>query len=131
MMWGYGYGSWMAPVVMGVTGVLVWILLLAGAVALLRWSRPAGRAERDAELPGLVLHATTFPGWENVSGLLEHLRFVAGHRGRVQRVALVVPGPGIDLAAGVVGAVLHPEVRRFTDLQDAVRWAAHAPERVG
>jgi hypothetical protein len=84
-----------------------------------------------AELPGLVLHATMFPGWENVSGLLEHLRFVAGHQGRIQRVALVVAGPGLDLAAGVVGTVLHPEVRRFTDLEDAVRWAAHAPERVG
>jgi putative membrane protein len=49
MMWGYGYGGWMGPVVMGVTGVLVWILLLAGAVALLRWSRPAGRTKRTPD----------------------------------------------------------------------------------
>jgi putative membrane protein len=49
MMWGYGYGGWMGPAVMGVTGVLVWILLLAGAVALLRWSRPSGRAERTRD----------------------------------------------------------------------------------
>lgn len=40
MMWGYGFGTWMGPAVMGVTGLLVWILLLAGAVALVRWSRP-------------------------------------------------------------------------------------------
>lgn len=39
-MWGYGFGSWMGPAVMGVTGLLVWVLLLAGVVALLRWSRP-------------------------------------------------------------------------------------------
>jgi len=49
MMWGYGYGSWMGPAVMGVTGLLVWILLLAGAVALLRWSRPAGGTARPPD----------------------------------------------------------------------------------
>jgi hypothetical protein len=37
----------------------------------------------------------------------------------------------IDLAAGVAGTLLHPEVRRFTDLDDAVRWAAATPVRVG
>lgn len=84
-----------------------------------------------AELPGLVLHAGSFPGWENVSGLLEHLRFVAGHHARIQRVALVVDGRGIDLAAGVVATLLHPEVRRFDDLDDAVRWAGVAPVAVG
>ncbi|HEY2194281.1 MAG TPA: STAS/SEC14 domain-containing protein [Actinomycetospora sp.] len=84
-----------------------------------------------AELPGLVLHAPAFPGWENVSGLLHHLRFVAGHQDRIRRVALVVPGAGVELAAGVAGTVLHPEVRRFDHIDDAVRWAAVAPVRVG
>ena len=84
-----------------------------------------------AELPGLVLHARAFPGWENVSGLLHHLRFVAGHQGRIQRVALVVPGSGVEMAAGVAASLLHPEVRHFSDLDDAVRWAAVVPTRVG
>lgn len=84
-----------------------------------------------AELPGLVVHAREFPGWENVSALGRHLSFVAGHQGRIRRVALVVPGAGVDLVASVAGSVLHPEVRRFDDLDDAVRWAAVAPARVG
>ena len=87
--------------------------------------------DTHAELPGLVLHAESFPGWENITGLLEHLRFVAGHHGRIQRVALVVDGRGLDLAAGLVSTVLHPEIRRFDDLDDAVRWAGVAPVRVG
>ncbi len=49
MMYGYGTGAWMGPAVMGVTGVLVWILLLAGAVALLRWSFPRGRDQRSPD----------------------------------------------------------------------------------
>lgn len=42
MMWGW---SWMGPAVMGLTGLLVWILLLIAVVALLRWSRPARSPE--------------------------------------------------------------------------------------
>lgn len=82
-------------------------------------------------LPGLVLHAPAFPGWEDLAGLLSHLRFVAGHQSHIERVALVLPGPGVERAAGVVGSVLHPEIRRFDDLDAAVRWAAAAPVKVG
>ena len=86
--------------------------------------------ETHAELPGLVLHAPTFPGWENLTALIHHLRFVAVHQSRIQRVGLVVPGSGVEVAAEVARTLLHPEVRRFDDLDDAVRWAA-APVRVG
>lgn len=42
-MWGYGYGGWWGPTVMGVTGLLVWVLLIVAAIALLRWSRATSR----------------------------------------------------------------------------------------
>lgn len=84
-----------------------------------------------AELPGLVLRAPAFPGWENLYALLHHLHFVAGHQGRIRRVALVVPGSGVAVAAGIVGTVLHPEVAQFADLEAAVSWVAVAAERVG
>ncbi|MCD2195261.1 STAS/SEC14 domain-containing protein [Actinomycetospora endophytica] len=77
------------------------------------------------ELPGLVLHAHGFPGWENLSGLLHHVRFVAGHQRRVERLALVVDAPGLDIAARLAGLVLHPEVRHFPVAaeDEAIRWA--------
>lgn len=40
-MWEYGYGGWWGPTLMGVTGLLVWVLLIVAAIALLRWSRSA------------------------------------------------------------------------------------------
>jgi hypothetical protein len=85
------------------------------------------------DLPGLVLHARTFPGWENLSGLLRHLRFVAGHQGRVERLALVLDGPGLDAAARLAGSVLHPDVRRFpvAAKDEAIRWAAAQPVPAG
>jgi hypothetical protein len=80
-----------------------------------------------------VLHARTFPGWENLSGLLRHLRFVAGHQGRVERLALVLDGPGLDAAARLAGSVLHPDVRRFpvAAKDEAIRWAAAQPVPAG
>jgi hypothetical protein len=84
-------------------------------------------ADHD-ELPGLVLHAAGFPGWENLSGLLRHLRFVGGHQRRIGRVALAVDGRTADVGARVAGALLHPEVRHFgtAQLDEAVAWAAAA-----
>ena len=89
-------------------------------------------AEHPA-LPGLVLHAHGFPGWENLSGLLHHLRFVAGHQSRVERLALVLDGPGLDIAARLAGTLLHPEVRHFpvAAKDEAIRWAAAQPVPVG
>ena len=88
--------------------------------------------EHDA-LPGLVLHAHGFPGWENLSGLLHHLRFVAGHQSRVERLALVLDAPGLDIAARLAGTLLHPEVRHFpvAAKDEAIRWAAAQPAPVG
>ena len=85
------------------------------------------------DLPGLVLHARTFPGWENLSGLLHHIRFVAGHQGRIERLALVLDSPGVDIAARLAGTILHPEIRHFptSAKDDAVAWAAAQPASMG
>ncbi|MEV7009175.1 hypothetical protein [Streptosporangium sp. NPDC051022] len=53
MMWGYGIGSWL---VMGITTILLWGLIIAGIVALLRyigggrqpgWFTAGGRTRPD------------------------------------------------------------------------------------
>ena len=90
-----------------------------------------GWLREHRELPGLVLHTHGLPGWENLSGLLHHIRFVAGHQGRVQRLALVVDAPGLDIAARLAGTLLHPDVRHFpvAAKDEAIRWAA-APQPV-
>lgn len=45
------------------------------------------------ELPGVVIHATGFPGWENITALLGHVGFVRAHQRRVRRIALAVEAP--------------------------------------
>ena len=45
--------------------------------------------ESDAgSLRGVVVHARTFPGWENLGSVLRHLRFVREHHRKLRRVAV-------------------------------------------
>jgi hypothetical protein len=52
-------------------------------------------------LHGLVLHARAFPGWENIGGLIKHLRFVLDHHRRIDKVALAVDGTLAGAAAAL------------------------------
>jgi hypothetical protein len=77
-------------------------------------------------LPGVVLHARGFPGWENVGSLLRHVRFVRDHHRAVRRVAVAVDGPLADLMPRLADHFVRAELRRFRydELEDAVGWAA-------
>ncbi|MHA6794241.1 STAS/SEC14 domain-containing protein [Pseudonocardia bannensis] len=78
-----------------------------------------------ASLHGLVLNARVVPGWDSLSALVRHLRFVLGHSRRVDKVAFAVDGTLATLATTLAGHVVHPEVRRFSfdELDAAVDWA--------
>jgi hypothetical protein len=82
--------------------------------------------ETHAELRGLVLHTTAFPGWENIGGMVRHIRFVRDHHRKIRRVAIVVNGPFGTLAPRVAEHFVQAEVRGFPDdhLDDAVAWAS-------
>ena len=82
--------------------------------------------ESHDALHGVVLHARAFPGWENLGGLLGHIRFVRDHHRLVARVALAVDGTLAALAPRVAEHFVHAEIRAFgyDDLDDATTWAA-------
>jgi hypothetical protein len=82
-------------------------------------------------LPGVVLHARTFPGWENVGGLLRHVRFVRDHHRAVRRVALAADARLADLVPRLAEHFVKAEIRHFgyDELDDAVAWAAGADDR--
>ncbi|MFE6690456.1 STAS/SEC14 domain-containing protein [Streptomyces sp. NPDC057743] len=80
-------------------------------------------------LPGVVIHAHGFPGWENLGSLFRHVRCVRGHHRRVERIALAVDGQVAALAPRVANHLVQSEVRRFAydDLDAALAWAAGSP----
>jgi hypothetical protein len=82
--------------------------------------------ETHDALAGVVVHARAFPGWENISSLLRHVRFVRDHHRAVRRVALAVDSPVADLAPRLAEHFVRAELRHFgyDALDDAVAWAA-------
>jgi hypothetical protein len=81
--------------------------------------------DRRPDRPGVVVHASRFPGWATAGALARHLRFVRDHQGRIGRVAVAVGGRAAPVMAGVVGRVARPEVRAFgpDEFDRAVEWA--------
>jgi hypothetical protein len=82
--------------------------------------------ETHDALPGVVLHARTFPGWENIGGLLRHVRFVRDHHRAVRRVAVASDSKLADLLPRLAEHFVQAELRHFDydDLDVAVGWAA-------
>jgi hypothetical protein len=76
-------------------------------------------------LHGVVVHAHTFPGWENLPSFLQHVRFLLGHQREIKRLAFAVDGMIAHIAPRVADILLKPEVKAFGygDLSSAVAWA--------
>lgn len=79
------------------------------------------------ELPGIVIHARSFPGWENVTSMLHHIRFVRDHHRQVQRVAVAADGWSAEIVPRIAEHFVEASVRAFgfDEFETAVRWATH------
>jgi hypothetical protein len=88
--------------------------------------------ETHDALPGVVVHARAFPGWENLAGMLRHFRFVREHHRAVRRVALAADGTVADLAPHLAEHFARAEVKHFDydELDDAIAWAGGAEQRL-
>ena len=86
--------------------------------------------EREGRLGGIVVHARTFPGWQNVGGFLSHLRFVRDHHRKVGRIAVAADGVLADAGPGMADYFVEAEVKHFgyDHVEDAIRWAGALPE---
>lgn len=81
--------------------------------------------EVHGDLPGLVIHARAFPGWENLGSLIRHFRFVRDHHRRLRRVALASDSKLASLGPKLAEHFVQAEVRRFGygELDAATAWA--------
>ena len=84
--------------------------------------------ETHDALPGIVIHAHAFPGWENAAGLFGHLRFVRDHHRHIARVALAADSRLNELAPRLAAHFVAADVRSFghDELAQAIAWAADA-----
>ncbi len=76
-------------------------------------------------IPGLLIHAKSFPGYENLAAMLAHLELVHRRENVLPRVALVSDGVFMRLGEALAKVFVEASVRHFAtgDLADAQEWA--------
>ena len=80
--------------------------------------------EDNGVLTGLLIHAESFPGWDNFSGMLSHLHFVSNYQREISRVAAVTDSGFLSILPSVASHFITAKVRHF-DFQDrelAMNW---------
>ena len=77
-------------------------------------------------LRALIIHVETFPGWENLVGMIEHFRFVKEHHKNVEKIALVTDSKLAKLMPKFVDHFVNAEISVFSysDLDEAKKWVA-------
>jgi hypothetical protein len=80
--------------------------------------------EGGHRLNGLVIDAEHFPGWDDLRGLVSHVRFVKDHQSRVRRIAFVSDDRLLHAVPSIAGRFLSAEVKAFEEeaLDDALGW---------
>lgn len=80
--------------------------------------------EESGKLHGIIIHAEFFPGWQSFAALLQHLRFVADHHTKIDRVAFVTDSPLGEFNEHFASHFVSAEVKHFsfTEMDDAKNW---------
>ena len=80
--------------------------------------------EKNGKLNGLIIHSTSFPGWESFAALSSHLIFVKEHHEKITRVALVMDSTVADVAEKLARHFVKAEIKVFPyqDIEEAKLW---------
>lgn len=82
--------------------------------------------EASGGLSGLMVETESFPGWDDFSALIAHLRFVKDHQAKIRKIALVSDGRFFAMMPTLASRFLAAEVRRFAaeERDEALVWLA-------
>lgn len=80
--------------------------------------------QESGKLNGLVIHAESFPGWQNFGAMLAHLKFVKDHHALINRVAAVADEGIVAILPAIADHFVKADVRHFgaDDLDNAIEW---------
>ena len=72
----------------------------------------------------LLIDASQFGGWENITAFENHAGFVKNHQSKVDRIAVIVAHDWQHWLIGTVRIFVHPEVRPYDKghEHDALQW---------
>jgi hypothetical protein len=75
---------------------------------------------------GIMIHAKSFPGWENFGAFVHHIRFVKNHHKKVKRIAVLTDSKFLTVMPGIAKLFVSPEIKHFGygQMDDAKKWIA-------
>jgi tRNA U38,U39,U40 pseudouridine synthase TruA len=76
------------------------------------------------KLNGLMIHAQSFPGWDNFAAFLSHMKFVKNHHRKIRKIAAVTGSSFLSIMPQVANHFVQAEVRHFDydDKDTALNW---------
>ena len=80
--------------------------------------------EQTGGLRGIMVEASSFPGWDSFGALISHLKFVRNHHQLVAKIAAVSDSAVLTLAPQIAKHFVKAEFRHFTakDREAALAW---------
>lgn len=89
--------------------------------------------EQHGSLTGLMIDAPSFPGWENFTAALSHLRFVRDHHRRIRRVAVVSDSALLAAGPRIASHFVAAELKSFPSAERAaaLAWIEAGPKTTG
>jgi stage II sporulation SpoAA-like protein len=85
----------------------------------------------DGKLGGILIHAESFPGWEDFPAFLSHLRFISDNHKKIERIAVVTDGPLLKAIPEIAELFVEPEVKQFdlNQQEQALAWLRHPGQK--
>jgi len=80
--------------------------------------------EEKGKLAGVIIETEKFPGWEEFSGMIEHLKFVRDHHKEIAKLALVTDSKIADVAQSLGKHFIKADIKHFPfgELESARSW---------
>lgn len=80
--------------------------------------------EANGDLAGVIVNASSFPGWDSFGSLVTHLRFVRDHHKHVKKLAVVTDSHLGDVAQHLASHFVSAEIRHFPggQIEQARQW---------
>lgn len=85
--------------------------------------------EDGGSLSGLAIDTGHFPGWNDISAFLAHMRFIRDHHKLIPRVAIISDDRLLSTMPGVADHFVSAKVRHFPtqERSQAMSWVAGNP----
>ena len=80
-------------------------------------------------LPGLMIHASAFPGWANIQAFRAHMRLIETHLQKLQKLAVVTDSSFLAELPKFAAHLVQTELKHFPEsaYDDALRWLGWRP----